>query len=218
MMRRIHRHRLRCANNPRQPRPRLDTNRVRLLDRASGAVIDLGMDTLRIAHRRLDILHQRTRPIHIQRLQPIANAEHRLVQLVGIRQQHRVNAVALRVRGAVFSCRSAPYFRGSRSARLPGSRTPSQCSICFITCAGVRSSSMRTGSPPAPRTAFSYCGKARSAYSRSPECGTGMAMRGAWFFGSPMLNSPARSRPAPSAAGSSESPSPVTAPARSRPP
>src|ERR1700675_2775111 len=37
---------------------------------------------------------------------------------------------------------------------------------------------MRTGSPPAPRTASSYCGRARSAYSRSPEYGTGMAMRG----------------------------------------
>src|SRR6266849_3774055 len=49
---------------------------------------------------------------------------------------------------------------------------------------------MRTGSPPAPRTASSYCGSARSAYSRSPECGTGMAIRGGGVFNSFIFNSP----------------------------
>src|SRR3979411_2242373 len=42
---------------------------------------------------------------------------------------------------------------------------------------------MRTGSPPAIATARSYCGRDRSAYSWSPECGTGMAMRGAIMLG-----------------------------------
>src|SRR3981189_131788 len=49
---------------------------------------------------------------------------------------------------------------------------------------------MRTGSPPAPCTASAYCGSERSAYSRSPECGTGMAIRGAAVFASPIFNSP----------------------------
>src|SRR5712692_5669258 len=91
--------------------------------------------------------------------------------------------------GAVFSWRPAQYFCGSTSARLPGSRTASQRSICCITWTGVWSSSMRTGPPPAPRTASSYCGSERSAYSRSPECGTGMAIRGGVIFNSLILNS-----------------------------
>src|SRR5207253_10491330 len=36
--------------------------------------------------------------------------------------------------------------------------------------------------PPAISTARSYCGKDRSAYSGSPECGTGMAIRAGIFF------------------------------------
>src|ERR1700732_1437024 len=53
----------------------------------------------------------------------------------------------------------------------------SQRSMSFMTAAGVWSSGMRIGSPPACWTARSYCGIARSAYSRSPECGMGIAMR-----------------------------------------
>jgi len=125
----------------------LDTNRVRLLDRASGAVIDLGMDTLRIAHRRLDILHQRTRPIHIQRLQPIANAEHRLVQLVGIRQQHRVN------RGRA----SRPREPSSRAAppHTSADRGPRGCP------AAEPRRSARSASSPAPESGPVQCAPAR---------------------------------------------------------
>src|SRR5205823_2153159 len=50
--------------------------------------------------------------------------------------------------------------------------------ISFIAVAGDWSSGIRTGSPPTSSTARSYWGNERSAYSGSPECGMGMAMRG----------------------------------------
>src|ERR1022692_3181716 len=50
--------------------------------------------------------------------------------------------------------------------------------MIFMTSAGGWSSGMRTGFPPACSTARSYWGIARSAYSRSIECGMGIAMRG----------------------------------------
>src|SRR5260370_23170966 len=52
--------------------------------------------------------------------------------------------------------------------------------------AEVGSRGMRTGSPPASVTARSYCGMARSAYSRSSECGMGMAMRTAMRSAHPL--------------------------------
>src|SRR5258707_5179879 len=70
-----------------------------------------------------------------------------------------------------------PNLAGSTSALLPGRRMASQRSMSFMTVAGVWSRGMRTGSPPASVTARSYCGMARSAYSRSSECGKGIAMR-----------------------------------------
>src|ERR1700677_1196474 len=79
---------------------------------------------------------------------------------------------------AVCEDRVSPNFPGSTSALLPGSSTPSQRSTIFIASATVKSSGIRTGSPPASRTAFSYCGIDRSAYSRSVECGIGIAIRG----------------------------------------
>src|SRR5437762_1164152 len=79
---------------------------------------------------------------------------------------------------SVLGCRTAPNFAGSTSALLPGSSTASQRSIIFMTSAGGTSSGTLTGSPPASSTARSYCGIARSAYSRSPPCGSGMAIRG----------------------------------------
>src|SRR5207237_8694295 len=83
-------------------------------------------------------------------------------------------------------CRSAPDFAGSTSALLPGSSTASQRSISFSTSAGVRSRGMRTGSPPESSIARSYCGMARSAYSRSAPWGSGMAICGR--ISTPVLN------------------------------
>ena len=110
--------------------------------------------------RRLDVLQKRSAAKHVQDLQPVADAENGLAQVVGIVQQQFVDRVARGIgrRGLGIRC-AAWYFAGSTSALLPGNSTASQRSISFMTSAGDWSRGMRTGSPPAISTACTYCGK-----------------------------------------------------------
>ena len=125
-----------------------------------------------------DVLHQRSGTVHVEALQSVADAEDRLPQLVCVLEEEIVNGVTPRIGGGGLRRLRRVNLAGSTSALLPGSSTPWQVAISFRVSSWVRSSGTRTGSPPASATARSYCGIARSPYSRSVECGMGMAMRG----------------------------------------
>ena len=105
-MRRIHGNRLavaqiqRSPHNLRQPRFRLDVYRVRLRYRPSRAVVDCRANARRVNARRLDVLHQRSRAEHIQRLQSVADAEHGLLRFVGILQNQLVHHFPLGIGGS----------------------------------------------------------------------------------------------------------------------
>ena len=109
------------------------------------------------------MLHERSRPIHIQRLQSVADAKHGLCARIGILQQQLVHRFSFGVsgRGLLVAIRAILLridirpAAGQQNARRTARSVPSPDR-------GVCSSSMRTGSPPAPRTAASYCGSERS--------------------------------------------------------
>ena len=79
-----------------------------------------------------NILVERPRAPHVERLHSVADPQHRLAHVVRVLQQELVDVVAERVRWRGLRRRSVPYFSGSTSAGLPGSSTPSHC---LIACA-----------------------------------------------------------------------------------
>ena len=113
-------------------------------------------------------LLERARPPHVQRLQPVTNAEDRLAHVVGILRQQLVGVVAKASAGAVSGCRCAPYFSGSTSAGLPGQQHAIAAlnRLCDLRVGGLRFDDDRLASGRAHRATHIAAARANVVWPR----------------------------------------------------